>query len=168
MDDDLRARIAGALAAAGIIGFKDTTTGIRPQWRASFSFRGKLHGETSYVHIYVPASADQLQVNCSAPASSLDPMSAQQLQGEMARFSTSHAAGSAELASMLGELGATPADISGWETAMRPYMGMRHRMVLASVKMSLASLSGSSLDLAIRLGLKLARAARDSLAADLR
>ncbi len=165
MNEELRAGVARALIEAGVPGFKDTTTGVRPQWRASFSFRGELHGETSYIHVYVPVDADQLQVNSSALSPTLDPMPIERIQDELAEVNATYVPGSDAWIRAIEELGAAPADVEGWDATTRPYMGLRHRMTLARVTMPLASLSGSSVDLAIRLGLYLARVARDFLTA---
>jgi len=165
VSEDIRAAVAEALAAAGLPGFRDTTSPARPKWRASFSFRGELHGEFGYVHLYVPADAERVQVNCSAPAPALDPLPAEQFHQEMERASASRAPGSAGWEEALWEAEATGANVAGWGATISPYMGMQHRMVLAKVSMPLADLSPGSLALAVRLGLRLARGARDSLAA---
>ncbi|GEM_PF-1812419 len=165
MGEDIRARIANALATAGIEGFKDTTTRIRPQWRASFSFRGELHGETSYVHLHVPADADQLQVNSTASSPALDLVPTDRLQEMLAEVNGALVPGSVGLERIVEELGAAPADVAGWEVLIMPYQGFEHRMMLAKVTMPLACLSGESVDLAIRLGLSLARIARELVAA---
>ncbi len=163
MDEELRARIAEALAAAGLTGFRDTTSSMRPQWRASFSFSGALHGESSYVHLYVPADADLLQVNSAVPSAALDPAPKRWLEDALAEVNAVYVAGSSELSRVLGRIGAAPSDIAGWELAARPYVGMQHRMVMARVTLPLALLSPRSLDLAVRLGLYLAGIAREFL-----
>ncbi|HEX9016869.1 MAG TPA: hypothetical protein VF960_12830 [Chloroflexota bacterium] len=161
MNEELRAKLAAALSGAGMAGFKDTTTSIRPKWRASFSFRGEIDGETSYVHVYVPDHADELQVNCSAPAPALNPVSPHQLHDELAQFNAAHAPGSAGWDRVLGELGAGPGSAAGWQAATKPYVGMQHRMVLARVTLPLDSLAPASVGLAIRLGVRLATTARE-------
>lgn len=165
MKQDIRARIARALEEAGLAGFRDTTTAIRPQWRASFTYRGELQGETGYVHLYVPSDTEQLQVNCSAPAPALDPATPQWLLEELVEVNACYAPGSAGWAGILGELGAAPEEVARWEATTKPYVGMEHRMMLTRVTMPLAGLSGRSVGLAIRLGLHLARMARERLAA---
>jgi hypothetical protein len=165
VSEDIRAVVAEALASAGLLGFTDTTSPARPKWRVSFSFRGELLGEFGYVHLYLPADGERVRVNCSAPAPALDPLPAEQLHQEMERASASRAPGSAGWEEALREAGATGAGVAGWEATISPYMGMQHRMVLAKVSMPLAGMSPGSLALAVRLGLQLARDARDSLAA---
>ena len=166
MSEELRAEIAGVLASAGLADFKDTTTRARPQWRASFSFRGELHGETSYVHIYVPAGADQLQVNSTAPSPALDAMPAEMIHERIAEINSSHAPGSAGWSETIQQMRATDGETEGWEAVTSQYVGMEHRMVLTKVRMPLASLSADSVDLAVRLGLHLARETRERLTAE--
>ena len=166
MNEELRARVGQVLAAAGIAGAKDTTTRMRPQWRASFSWSGQIHGEKGYLHIYVPAGIDQLQVNCTAPSPALDPAEAEWLQDETARFNASHCQGTPEWEGTIGQLGASPNDVAEWVVLVKPYQGLQHRMVLARVTMPLDSLSGGPVALGIKLGFHLARTAREELTTD--
>lgn len=165
MSQEIRAIVAETLASAGLPGFRDTTSPMRPQWRASFSFSGDLHGETSYVHLYVPADADRVQINCSALAPALDFMSADQLQSDLEQLNGLCTPGSDEWAVVLDRIGAAPSEVAGWEAKTSLYMGMQHRMVRARLGMPLADLAPRSVKLAVQLGLHLARDTRDLLVA---
>lgn len=166
MNDDLRARIARSLEAIGITGYRDNTnTRLRPQWRASFNYNGEIHSEKAYVHVYVPSDGDQLQVNSTAPSPALNSMPMERLRDELAAINASCVPGSPDWDKLLSNPGVAPADVSGWEATIAPHQGFESRMMLGRVTMPLAAFSDDSLDLAIRLGLSLARLARESLVA---
>jgi hypothetical protein len=163
MNQDLHARIARALAAAGLANARNTTTRMRPQWRASFSYRGEIEGEKAYLHVYVPVGADRVQVNCSVPAPAADSMPVDRIEAALEGFNASCSPNSAAWNDLLGELGATPADAAGWATETVHHLGLQHRMALARVTMPLGDLSDSSISLAVRLSLRLANGARERL-----
>ena len=165
MSEDIRAAVAEALAAAGLPGFRDTTSPAKPKWRASFSFRGELHGELGYVHLHLPANAERVQVNCSAPAPALDFLPPDRLQADMEQLNGLCTPGSDEWAVLLGRIGAAPTEVMEWEAATSLYMGMQHRMVRTRLGMPLADLTPRSVKLAVHLGLHLARDTRDLLVA---
>ncbi len=162
---DLRARIATVLPGTAIEGSRDTMSRARPQWRASFSFRGELLGEPGYVHVYVPVDADTLHVNSSAHAPALNSMPPELLDIEVSSANAAYAPGSAGWDAITADLGAGPAEVEGWEAHASPYVGLQHRMIVARVAMPLERLSGRSIDLAVHLGLRLARATRESVIA---
>jgi hypothetical protein len=163
MNHDLHARIAAALAAAGLGTARNTTTRMRPQWRASFSYRGQIEGEKAYLHVYVPVESDRLQVNCSVPAPAADRVPPESIEAALGGFNASNAPGTQAWADLLGRLGAVEGETEGWSAQAGHHMGMQHRMVLARVTVPLESLSNGSLGLAVRLGLRLATSAREAL-----
>jgi hypothetical protein len=163
MNEKLQARIAGALAAAGLATARNTTTRMRPQWRASFSYRGEIEGEKAYLHVYVPVDADRVQVNCSVPAPAADNAPTEQIETALGGFNASHSPGSPLRNGLLEELGATPADVAGWAMETTHHVGLQHRMTLGRITLPLGGLTDSSIDLAVKLGLRLATGARDAL-----
>lgn len=165
MNEDLRARIIKALEDAGLNGFRDTTSGMRPQWRASFSHRGQLHGERCYAHIYVPTGVDQLQVNCTAPSPELDAMPTERFRTDIASLNTVLSPNSSGWTRLVLGLELDPADVGSWNSEIVPHQGLEHRMILAKLTVPLVELSSGTVDAAVRLGLLMARVARESLIA---
>ena len=162
--DDLRVKIGRALLALGAAGYRDTTdVRRRPKWRASFSFHGQMQGETRYLQLFVPVDADVVQVNCTVEAPALDAMSKRQLQDSLEEMVVEYAPGARQWERMLADLGVDPHDVDGWDTTTALHTGMYHQMLLVRVTMHLEDLCDESLELATRVGYRLAQDARASL-----
>ncbi|MHB8992830.1 MAG: hypothetical protein ACYC66_14505 [Chloroflexota bacterium] len=161
MKDDLRARIGQALLALGAVGYRDTTNpGLRPRWRASFSFHGEMAGETRYLQVFVPVDAEAVQVNCTVEAPALDSATAGQMRGFVEEITGEYAPGGRRWGEALAALGVDPRDVDEWDAAVAAHSGVYHRMVLVRVTMPLAQLSDRSLGLATKIGYRLAQDAR--------
>lgn len=162
--DDLRTKIGRALLALGAAGYRDTTDARRrPKWRASFSFHGQMQGETRYLQVFVPVDADLVQVNCTVEAPALDAIPAGQLQDSLEEIAVEYAPGARQWAKVLADLGVDPNDVDGWGATIALHTGMYHQMVLTRVTMHLGDLSDQSLELATRVGYRLAQDARAEL-----
>ena len=164
MKDPLRDRIVRGLADAGIPEARDTTNPVhRPQWRLSFAYRGHIHGVPSYLHVYVPADAEQIQVNCAIAAPRLDRTAQPWIEAALASFNAAHVPGSPSWEGLLSGTGASSEDVAGWNSATSLHHGIQHRMILARVTMPLAGMTDRSIATAITLGLNSAKLARDEL-----
>ncbi len=161
MNDDLRTRIGQALLALGAIGYRDTTNpGLRPRWRASFSFHGEMAGETRYLQVFVPVDAEAVQVNCTVEAPGLDSATAGQMQDFIGEIAAEYAPGGQRWGEALAALGVDHHDVGEWDATVAAHSGVYHRMVLVRVTMPLAQLSDRSLGLAVKIGYRLAQDAR--------
>ncbi len=164
--DDLRNRIGAALQALGVAGYRDTTDArTRPQWRVSFASHGKMKGETRYLQVFVPVDADLVQVNCTVEAPALDTMPATQIQNSMEGIAGEYVPEGQQWEKILADLGVDPRDVDGWDASVAPHSGINHRMVLARITIPLADLSNRSLELATRIGYRLAQDARSAVTA---
>jgi hypothetical protein len=167
MNEGLRSALAGALENVGVTGYRDTTDSrLRPRWRASFSYSGQLHGsESCYLHVFVPEDADEVRVHCTVPAPALDSASRAGIQQILVGIDAENAPGTPRWEELLAGLGAGPEDVREWRSELTPHSGISHWMVLARVALPVAEFADHSLDLATRIGVRLAQHGRDELTA---
>ncbi len=164
VNDDLRTRIGHALQAIGVAGYRDTTnTKTRPQWRASFSYHGQMKGETRYLQLFVPVDTDLVQVNCTVEAPALDTAQLNDLEEYLGEIAGEYAPGGQRWNRIIAELGMDPQRLREWGVEMVLHSGIYHRMVLARVATPLADLSDETIDLATRVGYRLAQDAREAV-----